>query len=127
MDVNISTVSSLGAIGSTSGQGQASSIDAQIEKLNKRKAVIAQKIVAVATGDDEQKLKEEKIKALNLEINAIDLQISQLIQKKMELEKNKNDPSKAKGATDEIGPSASDLIHPDDKQQGNHIFIDIKL
>ncbi|WP_019424116.1 hypothetical protein [Paenibacillus sp. OSY-SE] len=123
--MNVSAASSMSAIGVSSGQ--ISNIDKQIELLNKRKTIIAQKMVVVARGDDDKKLKDEKIRALTMEINAIDLQINQLIKKKMELKENKNDPSKANSSTNEIGPSASDLIQPDNKQQGNHIFIDMKL
>ncbi|MBG9795118.1 hypothetical protein ABD76_22645 [Paenibacillus dendritiformis] len=121
--MNVSAVSAGGLV--SSGSGAASGIDRQIERLNKRKAVIAEKMLAVATGDDEQKVKDEKIKALKMEMQVIDMQIQQLLKKKMEMEKNKQDPSKSN--TGDIGPSISDLIQPDEKPQGNSVFIDMKL
>ncbi|MDU5145115.1 MAG: FlxA-like family protein [Paenibacillus dendritiformis] len=121
--MNVSAVSAGGLV--SSGSSAASGIDRQIERLNKRKAVIAEKMLAVATGDDEQKVKDEKIKALKMEMQVIDMQIQQLLKKKMEMEKNKQDPSKAD--TGDIGPSISDLIQPDEKPQGNSVFIDMKL
>ena len=98
--MNVSAASSMSAIGASSGQ--ISNIDKQIELLNKRKTIIAQKMVAVARGDDDKKLKDEKIRALTMEINAIDMQINQLIKKKMELKENKNDPSKANSSREII-------------------------
>ncbi|CAH8718490.1 FlxA-like family protein [Paenibacillus thiaminolyticus] len=121
--MNVSAVSA-GGLAST-GSGAASGIDRQIERLNKRKAVIAEKMLAVATGDDEQKVKDEKIKALKMEMQVIDMQIQQLLKKKMEMEKKKQDPTQADEG--DIGPSISELIQPDNKPQGDSVFIDLKL
>lgn len=123
MNMNVSAVSAGGLV--SAGSGAASGIDRQIERLNKRKAVIAEKMLAVATGDDEQKVKDEKIKALKMEMQVIDMQIQQLMKKKMEMEKQKQDPSQA--AEGDIGPSISELIQPDNKPQGDSVFIDMKL
>lgn len=121
--MNVSAVSAGGLV--SAGSGASSGIDRQIERLNKRKAVIAEKMLAVATGDDEQKVKDEKIKALKMEMQVIDMQIQQLLKKKMEMEKKQQDPSQA--AEGDIGPSISELIHSDNKPQGDSVFIDMKL
>ncbi|CAH8773024.1 FlxA-like family protein [Paenibacillus dendritiformis] len=121
--MNVTAVSAGGPV--SAGSGAASGIDRQIERLNKRKAVIAEKMLAVATGDDAQKVKDEKIKALKMEMQVIDMQIQQLLKKKMEMEKKQQDPSQA--AEGGIGPSISELIQPDNKPQGDSVFIDMKL
>ncbi|WP_055105606.1 hypothetical protein [Paenibacillus ihumii] len=108
--------------GITSGQA---SIDKQIQMLNRRKEAIFQKIADVIHSDDEQKVKEEKIKALKMEINLIDLQIQQLMKKKMEMEKQKKSAVEMGEAP--LPPSPSDLIQPDRQPKQNNGFIDIKL
>lgn len=100
-------------------------IDKQIQMLNKRKADIFNKIVDVINGDDEQEVKDEKIKALRMEISLIDLQIQQLMQKKIEQEKQKSSPVDEK--TNPLPPSPSDLIQPDKQQQKSNIFLDIRI
>lgn len=108
--------------GITGGQ---TGIDRQIQMLNKRKEAIFQKIADVIHGDDEQKIKEEKIKALRMEINSIDLQIQQLMQKKMEMEKQKKSAVEMGEAP--LSPSPSDLIQPDREPKQNNGYIDIKV
>lgn len=108
--------------GFTGGQ---TDIDRQIQVLNKRKEAIFQKIVDVANGDDGQKIKEEKIKALRMEINSIDLQIQQLMRRKIEMEKQKE--SAVETGVTPLSPSPSDLIQPDREPKQNNGFIDIKV
>jgi len=117
--MNVSAVSMSGI---SSGQ---TDIDKQIQALNKRKEVIIEKIVAVVNGDDDVKTKEEKVKALRMEISVIDLQIQQLMQKKIEREKQKN--STADSGAVPLPPSPSDLIQPERPQKENTGFIDIKI
>jgi len=104
--------------------GQAGSIDKQIQMLMKRKTVLFQKISDILGGEDSPKDKEEKIKVIRIEINLIDLQIQQLIQKKIEMEKRGK--SAVVVGTDKLPPSPSDLIHPEREQREGH-FINIKL
>lgn len=111
---NISTVSS----GKTS-------IDRQIDNLNKRKAEIVEKIMDVINGDDEQKVKDKKIEALRMEITLIDLQIQQLLQKKIEQERQQNQSAVEWVAP--LPPSPSDLIQPDRQEKQSKLSIDIKI
>lgn len=120
--MNVSAIVSMS--GGLSG-GQTNSIDKQIQQLNKRKATIFQKIVDVVNGDDEQKVKDEKVKALRMEINLIDLQIQQLLKKKMEMEKQKK--SAVEPGVDKLPPSPSDLIQPERQEQRDRPILDIKV
>lgn len=104
--------------------GGRSSIDRQIDMLNKRKAEIIEKIVDVINGDDSQEVKEEKIKALRMELSLIDLQIQQLIQKKMAQEKQEQSTGEV---VPPLPPSASDLIQPDRQEKRSNLYIDLKI
>jgi len=105
--------------------GQTGAIDRQIQMLMKRKVVLFQKIADVISGEDEPKVKEEKIKVIRIEINVIDLQIQQLIQKKIEMEKRGKSAVTTTG-TDKLPPSPSDLIHPEREEREGR-FINIKV
>ncbi len=119
--MNISTTAPLGG-GFASGQTGA--IDKQIQMLMKRKKILFQKISDIISGEDQPKDKEEKIKVIRIEINMIDLQIQQLIQKKIEMEKRGK--SAVVIGTDKLPPSPSDLIHLDREQRESQ-FINIKV
>lgn len=119
--MNISTTAPSGGGFTT---GQTGTIDKQIQMLMKRKAVLFRKMSDIINGEDEPKVKEEKTKAIRMEINVVDLQIQQLIQKKMELEKRGK--SEAIIGADKLPPSPSDLIHPDREPREDH-FINIKV
>lgn len=119
--MNISTAAPLGG-GFASGQG--GSIDKQIQMLMKRKTVLFQKITDILSGEDPPKDKEEKIKVIRIEVNMIDLQIQQLIQKKIEMEKRGK--SAVGIGPDKLPPSPSDLIHPEREQRESH-FINIQV
>lgn len=99
------------------------SIDRKIQALLKRKKEILQKMADVVNGDDEQKIKEEKIKALRMELEFIDLEIQQLLRKKREPKKAK-DPAIV---NDRLPPSPSDLIQPRRSHEQIHASIDIKM
>ena len=119
--MNISTTAPLGG-GFTNGQ--AGTIDKQIQMLMKRKAVLFRKIGDIISGEDELKAKEEKTKVIRMEINMIDLQIQQLIQKRIELEKRGK--SEAIIGADKLPPSPSDLVHSDRERREDY-FINIKV
>ncbi|MNZ70858.1 hypothetical protein D3C78_892090 [compost metagenome] len=104
--------------------GQAGTIDKQIQMLMKRKMALIRKISEVVTGQDDPKVKVEKTKVIRMEINFIDLQIQQLIQKKAEMENGRK--SSVGFVADKLPPSPSDLIHPDREQQEGH-FINIQV
>lgn len=120
--MNISTTTPLGG-GFASGQTGA--IDKQIQMLMKRKNILFRKISDIIGGEDQPKDKEEKIKIIRTEINLIDLQIQQLIQKKIELAK-RGKSAVVVISTDKLPPSPSDLIHPDREQRESQ-FINIKV
>ncbi len=119
--MNISAAGSLSGSFTSANSG---SIDKQIEMLNKRKAALFQKMNDVLNGEDGVKDKEEKIKIIKIEINMIDLQIQQLIQKKIEMEKRGK--STAAGGTDQLPPSPSEMMHPE-KEKKDSIFINIQI
>lgn len=120
MNVSVTNASLSGGIAS----GQGGSIDKQIQMLNKRKTVLFQRITDIVNGGDEAKVKEEKVKVIRMEINLIDLQIQQLIRRKMELEKEGKSTT---GATaDKLPPSPSELLAPEREKQDVR-FIDIKM
>lgn len=78
--------------------------------LMRQKQQIIGKILDVAKGDDEKKMKEQKIKAMYMVIRLIEMEIARLKQKKTDLEKGK--PVLFQYESDRLPPSLSDLIHP---------------
>lgn len=104
----------------TNGQ---SAIDRQIELLNKRKQAIFRKITDVINGDDNEKVKKEKIEALRLEIEFIDLQIQQLIRKKTERQRQKQSDR----AIYPLPPSPSELIQPDHQPGKKTPYLDFTV
>jgi len=120
MNVSVTNASVSGGITS----GQSGSIDKQIQMLMKRKTVLFQRLNDIVNGEDDVKVKEEKVKAIRMEINLIDLQIQQLIQRKAELEKEGK--STAHAAADKLPPSPSELLAPE-RVKSEERFLDIRM
>lgn len=120
--MNVSSVS----VGSTGGAS--SSIDAQIAALNKRKMVLFKRMSELGNSGDSQKVKEEKMQLLKLEIGMIDMQIAQLMQKKMEMQKKNQKDAMATAADSHLPPSPSDMLFPEKGNKNSDIpTIDIRL
>jgi len=100
-------------------------IDQKIKALMKRKQAIVGKIIDVVNGDDEQKVKEQKIKALRMEMQFIDLEIARLKQKKEELKKGKKHAHGFESG--DLPPSPSDLIHPGPGNRAMKPQLDLKV
>lgn len=87
-----------------------SAIDRKIQALTRRKQEIIGKVFDVVQGDDDPKVKKQKVEALRMEIQLIDMEITRLKKKKAEQERSKRHIPDFE--SDKLPPSPSDLIHP---------------